>query len=444
MAHTDYEIGRIVQRIKELGEEDNTLVLLMFGDNGASGEGALQGLANEMTFFYNLEDNFNDLLVNMNELGSDRFYNHYLAGWVHTMNTPFQWVKQVASHYGGTTNPMIVSWPAKITEENHGQLRHQWHHVIDVTPTILEAIGIPPPSLIKGVSQKPHEGVSMLYSFLNASAPSTRETQYFEMLGNQGIYDKGWTAQTTPIAAPWIGIAPEADPISGYNWELYNVAEDPTQSENLAESCPEKLKDLRNNFTMEATKYNVYPFDNSRTSRLYVSTRPSLMRGRNEVTFFKGMIRTPEGAAPTTKNKDFNVTADVNLPTDNENGVLATIGGRYSGWVLYLKDGYLKYHYNLADTKRYEVKSNNKVPAGDHTLGMKFDYDGGAPGSGGLATLYVDGAQVGQERIEQTLCCRISLDETFDVGADTGTPAAPDYDVPNEFKGELRSVKVGF
>lgn len=293
MAHTDYEIGRIVQRIKELGEEDNTLVLLMIGDNGASGEGALQGLANEMTFFNNLEDNFNDLLVNMDELGSDRFYNHYSAGWVHAMNTPFQWVKQVASHYGGTTNPMIVSWPAKITEENHGQLRHQWHHVIDVTPTILEAIGIPHPSLINGVSQKPHEGVSMLYSFLNASAPSTRETQYFEMLGNQGIYDKGWTAQTTPAAAPWQMTFPDTDPITGYKWELYNVAEDPTQSKNLTESCPEKLKDLRNTFTMEATKYNVYPIDNSRTSRLDVFTRPSLMRGRNEVTFFKGMIRTP-------------------------------------------------------------------------------------------------------------------------------------------------------
>ena len=304
------------------------------------------------------------------------------------------------------------------------------------------------------------------------------------------------------------------------------MEDDPTQSKNLADSNPEKLRELRSTFTMEASKYNVFPIDNSRTARLDVSTRPSLMRGRNEVTFYKGMIRyvlyvlfihspthlpinqsiipsaqciitlqsthppthpptlphhsTPEGAAPDTKNKDFNVTADVNLRSDNENGVLATIGGRYSGWAFYLKDGYLKYHYNLADNKRFEVVSNQKVSAGDHKLGyvvalslslsshpanrsslypsfqpthppihllnhsMTFDYDGGAPGSGGLAKVYVDGAEAGQGRIDQTLCCRVSLDETFDVGADTGTPAAPDYEVPNEFMGTLRSVKIGF
>ncbi|GAB5032742.1 sulfatase [Nannochloropsis oceanica] len=442
MAHTDYEIGRIVQRIKELGKEDNTLVLLMIGDNGASGEGTVEGLANEMTSFNSLNDNFDDLLLNLDELGSERFSNHYPAGWAHAMNTPFQWVKQVASHYGGTRNPMVVSWPAKITEENYGQLRDQWHHVIDVAPTILEAIGIPPPSMVNGVVQKPHEGVSMLYTFLNASAPSTRETQYFEMLGNQGIYDKGWTAQTTPVAVPWQMSNTELDPISGYDWELYNVAEDPTQSNNLAGSYPGKLEDLRTIFTMEATKYNVYPIDNRRTARFNDSNRPSLMYGRNEVTFFKGMIRTPEVAAPDTKNKDFSIIADTYLPSNSENGVLATMGGRYGGWVIYLKNGYLKYHYNLAAKERYEVKSTDKVPSGNHQIELRFVYDGGHAGGGGVATLYVDGASVGEGRIHKTLCCFISMDETFDVGSDTGTAASPDYEVPNDFKGVLRSLKI--
>ena len=334
--------------------------------------------------------------------------------------------------------------------------------------------------MVNGVIQKPHEGVSMLYSFLNASAPSKRETQYFEMLGNQGIYDKGWTAQTTPPAAPWISTTPEADPISGYNWELYNVAEDPTQSNNLADTYPEKLETMRTTFTMEATKYNVYPIDNSRAARMDFSTRPSILEGRNEVTFFKGMTRMAEGVAPDTKNKDFSIVADVHLPSDSENGVLVTMGGRYSGWVFYLKDGYLKYHCectcsptspflpppfpfthspplptphppahifytstdNLAATARYEVKSTNKVSAGNHQLEIHFDFDGGHAGGGGTATLYVDGVLVGRGRIEKTLCCRISADETFDVGTDTGTEAAPDYEIPNEFQGVLRSLKI--
>ena len=310
--------------------------------------GALGGLINEMTFFNGLPENKTETMARMEELGSETTYNHYPAGWAHAMNTPFQWVKQVASHYGGTRNPLIISWPEKITSQYHGQMRNQWHHVIDIAPTILEAVGIKPPSKINGVAQRAYEGTPLGYSFFDASVPGTRTRQYFEMLGNRAIYDNDWVAATTPVDLPWASTGTGVDAINGYAWELYNEKDDPTQSNNIASKYPEKLAQLQTVFYEEAVKYNVLPIDNDKVARLDVTRRPSLTRGRRQLTYYEGMIRTPEGASPDTKNKDFNVTAYVEVPSTNTTGVLATFGGRFAGWTFYLKEGHLTYYYNLA------------------------------------------------------------------------------------------------
>jgi arylsulfatase len=440
LEQTDHNVGRVVEAIQELGQLDNTLVIYIVGDNGASAEGSLQGMANEMTFFNGIPETYQQLAGQADDLGTWKTYNHYPVGWAHAMDTPFQWTKQIASHFGGTRNALVVSWPARI--KDRGGLRSQWHHVIDIVPTLLEVSGLQAPSVVNGVSQKPIEGVSMAYSFDKADAPSTRSTQYFEMLGNRAIYHDGWVAATTPAGAPWDPAGPDVDVLTGYNWELYHVAEDFSEATDVAAQNPEKLRELQLLFVAEAARYNVLPLDNSKTARLDPAIRPSLTRGRKSFTYYEGMTRIPEGASPDIKNKSWSLTAEVEVPQGKADGILATQGGLFGGWALYLADGRPTFHYNLVNVQHYEVAAPQPLAPGKHTIVMDFKYEGGGIGKGGTATLSVDGTQVAQGRIDRTIPIRIALDEGLDIGEDTGTPVNLTYDVPFRFTGTLGKVTI--
>ena len=447
LAFCDYNIGRVIQAVEATGELDNTLIIYQMGDNGASGEGTLQGLSNEVGVAANgVKETIPYLLSIQNELGGPMHYNHYPVGWAHAMDTPFQWTKQVASHFGGTANNMVISWPKRISHT--GQVRPQFCHIIDVAPTILEACGVKAPTEINGVKQTPIEGSSLVYTFDDADVPTRHSTQYFEMLGNRGIYHEGWMACTTPLRLPWSPPAPgvpSAKP-DDFQWELYHVAEDFSQSNNLAAMQPEKLKELQQLFELEAQKYNVYPLDASFAERADVTLRPNLTRGRSKFTYYPGTIRVPEGAAPDVRNKDFSITAEVELSDDTNEGVLVTQGGRFGGWGLLLLDGRPEFNYTFSNQSehRYRVASNHKLSPGRHTLKVDFRYEGPGYGKGGVATLFVDGTQVSQGKVERTVPVRFSLDETFDVGQDTGTPVNENYvgRMPFEFTGTLEKLTV--
>jgi arylsulfatase A-like enzyme len=337
MAHTDYEIGRVLDAVKELGQEENTLVIVSIGDNGASAEGTHYGTFNELLSmnYIRLADPQAVQQQHRDDLGGPRSYNHYPIGWAWAMDAPFQWTKQVASHYGGTRNPLIISWPKRIKDA--GGIRSQWHHTIDIVPTILECLGVAQPTVVNGVPQKPIEGVSMAYSFNDASAPTRRQTQYFEMFGNRAVYHDGWVACTTPTTLPFdIEMSP-VDIIDGYAWELYHVADDFSEAVNLASQQPEKLKELQALFYSEAARYNVLPLDNRKSERMDVSTRPSLNPARTEFTYLARVKRITEGAAPDLKNRSFTIAAEVHLTNQVANGVMATQGGYFGGWSLFLK-----------------------------------------------------------------------------------------------------------
>jgi len=438
LSHADHQIGRIIDAIEENGDLDNTLIIYIMGDNGASAEGTPQGLLNEAAVMNNIPEDFNQVLARMDELGSATTFNHFPVGWALAMDTPFQWTKQIASHFGGTRNGMAISWPARIKDK--GGTRTQFHHVIDIAPTILEAAGIAFPVELNGVPQKPIEGVSMAYSFDNAQVPSTHRTQYFEMLGNRAIYNDGWVAATTPAVAPWVmGRSPDID---AYHWELYNVGEDFSEAVNLADREPKKLREMQDLFWVEAAKYNFLPLDNSKLERFDVRIRPSLTRGRSVFTYYDGQSRIPEGAAPDLKNKSFKLTAYVDIPAENANGVMATQGGRFNGWGFYLLDGRPVFHYNLAGVRRFTISGNERLAPGRHVVLADFKYDGGGLGKGGTVTISVDGKEVAKGRVEQTYAFRVSLDETLDIGEDTGTPVSEDYRVPFNFSGKLNRVLI--
>jgi arylsulfatase len=360
-----------------------------------------------MTFFNGVKEDIKEVLKRVDEIGTWKTYNHYPVGWAHATCAPFQWTKQVACHYGGTRNGMVVSWPMGIAAR--GELRSQWHHVIDIAPTLLEVAGLPQPASVNGVAQKPIDGVSMAYTFADAKAKGRRTTQYFERAGNRAIYSDGWVACTTPVGAPWDPFAPDADVITGYKWELYDTANDFSQADDLAAKMPDKLKDLQLLFYAEAARNNVLPIDNSRTSRLDPSIRPSLTRGRKSFTFHEGMTRIPEGAAPDVKNKSWSATAEVDVPAD-ASGMIATAGGLFGGWGFYLDKGKPTFHYSFVDVAHYEVAGKDALPAGKHTVTMDFAYDGGGIGRGGTVTLTVDGKEVAKGRVERTVPIRISLE----------------------------------
>jgi len=440
LAHADYQMGRIVDAIKEMGELDNTLIIYIQGDNGASAEGSPQGLLNEMTFFNNIKEPFKEVLRRMDELGGPMTFNHYPIGWAHAMDTPFQWTKQIASHFGGTRNGFAISWPKHI--KAHGELRSQFAHVIDIMPTILEAVGLPAPQSVYGIQQEPIEGVSMVYSFDDAKAKSRHTTQYFEMFANRAIYNEGWVAATTPTSPPWVSVVKPVDPIDGYKWELYNVADDFSEAKDLSKSDPDKLRELQRLFYIEAVKYNVLPLDSTKVERLDVKNRPSNIRGLKEFTYYDGMIRIPEGGAPDLKNKSFGISAVVEIPEKGAEGVLMTQGGRFAGLGLYVLDSRPVFHYNLVGVERYTVAGKDKLKPGRHVITLDFNYDGGGVGKGGQATLTVDGKKVASKKLPQTIAYRMSLDETLDIGEDTGTPVSEDYKVPFKFTGTLHKVTI--
>ena len=451
VAQSDYEIGRILDSLEESGQLDDTLVIYIEGDNGASGEGTLQGTTNEMGLVAPEPESLQFLLSMMDELGSDRTYNHYPVGWAHAMDTPFQWTKQVASHFGGTRNGMAISWPKGI--KARGEVRPQFHHVIDILPTILEEAGIQAPTMINGTTQKPLEGVSMAYTFDDAKAPTRHTTQYFEIVANRAIYQDGWMASTTPLRLPWVVSGTEPDP-DDFPWELYYVSQDFSQSRNLAKEDPQKLKELQGLFLSEAKKYQVLPIDSSFADRANPALRPGFNTGRTDFTYYAGMIRIPEANAPDIKNKSFRITADVEIPSGGAEGVLVTQGGRFGGWGLLVLDGKPMFAYAFSnqdgDKYPYQRKYKFRIAApdpltpGKHVLIFDFAYDGGGLGKGGTGTLMVDGRGVAQGRIELTQPLRFSLDESFDVGQDTGSPVIDEYDakMPFKFTGKLDKLEV--
>jgi arylsulfatase len=447
LAFTDHNIGRVINAIEEAGQHDNTLIIYIMGDNGPSGEGSLQGSTNEVGVGVNgVQESIEYLVSMIDKLGGPQGYNHYPVGWAQAMATPFPWLKQVASHFGGTRNGLVISWPKRIKEQQYG-LRKQFHHIIDVVPTILEAVGVEAPLSINGVTQRPIEGVSMMYTFANPTAPPARRTQYFEMFGNRALYHDGWVACTTPKRPPWVNIGGATkNPADDYEWELYNVEEDFSEAKNIVKDNPKKLRELQDLWWSEAAKYNVLPLDDRMGERLDPATRPSLTKGRTRFTYYPAMKRIPEGSAPVTRNRSFSITAEVETPEDGASGVLATMGGRFGGWALIVMDGKPRFDYALTnqDKYRYQVVAKDRLSAGKHKIHLDFKYDGGGMGKGATAVLSVDGKEVAQGRIERTVAIRYSLDESFDVGEDTGTPVAEDYAdrMPFRFTGELRRLVI--
>ncbi|MCG5238055.1 arylsulfatase [Xanthobacter oligotrophicus] len=446
LAYADHEIGRVIQAVEDLGERDNTLIIYIGGDNGASAEGMLNGTPNEFTTFNGVSVPVLDQFLWYPFWGSERTFPHFAAGWAWAMDTPFKWVKQVASHFGGTAQGVVMSWPGHI--EDVGGIRRQFHHLIDIAPTILEASGIPQPDTINGIKQIPMEGVSMAYTWdkANAAARSHHTTQYFEMLGNRALYHDGWVAATTPVTLPWeLSTKTPPDVITGYDWELYNVAEDPTQSNDLARQMPAKLKQMQDLFYAEAKKYNVLPLDNSTLAR-WNTPRPSLTAGRTEFTYSGELSGTPPAAAPSILNKAYTITAEVEIPEGGAEGMIVTEGGRFGGYGLFLSKGEFGFNrgrvvflYNLLDLKR-TVWEGPELEAGKHTIVFDFKPSEPGLGKGGTGVLFVDGKEVARNTLEHTTPITFPEDETFDVGIDTRTGVALveyRYDVPFRFTGKL-------
>jgi sulfatase-like protein len=418
-------------------------VYYIIGDNGASAEGTINGTFNEMLSFNGLEsiESPEFLLSRIDKLGGPESYNHYAVGWAHAMDTPYQWTKQVASHWGGTRNGTIVHWPNGIKAK--GEIRSQFHHVIDVAPTILEAAGLPEPISVDGVQQRPIEGVSMMYSFNDASAAERHETQYFEMVGNRGIYHKGWGA-VTKHATPWILLGQKVPQFDDDVWELYDTTKDWSQANDLSKQMPEKLHELQRLWLIEATRYNVLPLDDRRAERFNsdLAGRPVLIRGKTQL-LFSGMGRLTENCVLNLKNKSHSITAGIVVPQDGAEGVIVAQGGNIGGWSLYAKDGRLKYCYNLGGVQQFYVEGESRIPAGEHQVRMEFNYAGGGLGKGGKVTLYTDGKQVGEGDIPATLSMLYSVDEGCDVGEDSGAPVSPDYGPRrNGFNGRIKGVQL--
>lgn len=437
--HTDREIGRLVSAIEELGEMDNTLFFYIAGDNGSSAEGGLTGTFNETVALNGLPDSVEDQLKRLDDFGGPMAYNHFHAGWAVAGNTPFQWTKQVASHLGGTRNGMVVHWPKKIKAK--GEVRPQFHHVIDIAPTVLEAAHLPEPKSVNGTVQKPIEGVSMVYSFDDDKAKGRRTTQYFEMFGNRGLYHDGWTA-VTKHRTPWAD-APDG-PFAKDKWELYDIDNDFSQSDDLAAKNPEKLKELQELFLKEAVKYHVLPLDDRTFERFNPATagRPDLMGDRTSLTVYEGMTGMMENAFINVKCRSHVITAEIEIPNGDAEGVIICQGGRFAGWSLYMKNGKLSYVHNWVGKERYTITAAKPLAVGKATVRYEFAYDGGKPGSGGQGTLFVNGEKVAEGRIAKTTPFIFSADETADVGQDDATPVTEEYNHRDKFTGKIGKVTI--
>ncbi len=439
-AQTDYEIGRLMNALKEMGVADNTLVFYMVGDNGASAEGGMTGLFNEMTYFNGVSEPIEFQLKHMDELGGPNAFSHYAAGWAVAGDTPFEWVKQEAGSYGGTQNPLVISWPARIKAK--GDIRTQFQYVTDIAPTILEAAGIPEPKMVNGVTQRPMEGVSMMYTFDNPKAKSRHNTQYFEIAGNRGIYHDGWLAGTIH-KAPW-ELVPR-QPLDKDVWELYNTTEDFSLVNDLAAKYPEKLKEMQALFMTEAVKYHVLPIDDRTIERFNaaIAGRPDLMDGRSTLTVYPGMHGMMENAFINVKNRSNEITGELEIPAAGAEGVILAQGGRFGGWSLYVKDNHPMFAYNWLGLEMYKVRSSEPLPAGKVTLRYVFLYDGGKPGSGGTESIFINGQKVAEGRIGKTQSNVFSADDAADVGMDEGTNVTDDYKQwDNHFTGTIQNVTI--
>jgi arylsulfatase len=422
---------------------DDTLIYYIIGDNGASAEGTVNGAFNEMANFNGMAalETTEFMASKMDEFGSPSSYNHYAVGWAHAMDTPFQWTKQVASHWGGTRNGTIVHWPHGIAEK--GGLRSQFAHVIDVAPTILEAAGLPEPTMVNGVLQSPMEGTSMLYSFAGGDVPERHDLQYFEMFGNRGVYYKGWSA-VTKHRTPWVLLGGTTVAFDDDLWELYDGSADYSQARDLAAEHPEKLHTLQRLWLIEAVKYNVLPLDDRTGERLSsdLAGRPTLVHGTSQL-LFPGMGRLSENSVINIKNKSFSVTAEIEVPEGGAHGVIVAQGGRFGGWSVYAKEGRAKFVYNVLGIQEFATEADVPIPAGTHQVRMEFAYDGGGLGKGGDVTLFHDGTPVGTGRVGATQAMIFSADETTDVGYESGTPVSPDYTPrTSRFTGKIHWVQI--
>ena len=440
VAYSDHEIGRVIQAIDDAGKLDNTLIIYIEGDNGTSAEGSTLGTPNEVITIQGMEMPVADQLKFYDAWGSDQTYPHMSVAWSWAFDTPFKWTKQIASHFGGTRQGMAIAWPARIKDA--GGIRYQFHHMIDIVPTILEATGIAAPAIVNGIAQKPIEGVSMVYTWdkANAEAPSTRETQYFEMFGNRALYHDGWIASTTPPAAPWLmGQGPLPEVVNGYKWELYNLEEDYSQAHDLASSNPDKLRELQEMFLVEAAKYDVFPLDNSILARI-LAPRPSGTAGRDEFTYTGEIYGIPTSDAPSILNRDYTITAEIDVPSADADGMIVTMGGRFGGYGLYLLKGKPVFAYNLAMLAHFRWEGADALTPGKHTIVFDYKVAEAGFGKGGTGILTVDGTEVAKQDIPHSVPVIMPWDETFDVGIDTRTPVSTDYELPFRFPGTIEKV----
>jgi arylsulfatase A-like enzyme len=442
LEHTDYHVGRVVDAIEQLSTLDNTLIYYIIGDNGASAEGTINGAFNEMANFNGMAalETPEYMISKLYELGTPTSYNHYAVGWAWAMDTPYQWTKQVASHWGGTRNGTIIHWPEGITEP--GGSRSQFSHVIDVAPTILEAAGIPHPLSVNGVQQAPIEGTSMLYSLNDADAPERHDLQYFEIFANRGIYHKGWSA-VSKHRTPWEMVGVKLPAFDDDIWELYDGSKDWTQADDLSSELPEKLRELQRLWLIEAVKYNVLPLDDRGVERGNpdIAGRPQLIAGNSQL-LFPGMKRLSENSVINIKNKSFSVTAQLQVGDVPAQGVLIAQGGAFGGWALFASAGRAKFVYNVLGIQLFTTEAIEAISPGDHQVRMEFAYDGGGLAKGGAVTLYYDGRQVGEGRVEATQPIVFSADETTDVGDDYGMPVSPEYAQESKFNGKIDLIQI--
>ncbi len=440
--YTDYEIGRMLKAFEEVGEADNTLVIYVAGDNGTSGEGGQNGMFNEYTYFNGVQEKVEDMLKKIDQWGGPETYPHMAAGWAVALDSPFGWMKQVPSDFGGTRNGMVVHWPKGIKAKNG--IRSQFSHVIDVAPTVLQAIGLPEPKVVNGVKQIPMAGTSLVYSFDSPQAKERHTTQYFEVAGNRAIYHDGWFARTIH-RAPWEP-KPRRTLQDNSAWELYDVRSDFSLANDLAAKNPNKLAEMQKIFLREASKHGVLPMDDRVFERMDAVTvgRPDLMGKRTSLTLAEGMTGMMEGVFINVKNRSKTITAEVEVPANGGNGTVIAQGGRFGGWSLYVKDGVPAYDYNFLGLQQTSIVSSKKLSAGKAELRFQFDYDGGGPAKGGQGTLFIDGQKVGAGRIPATQAGLFSADETADVGIDLGTPVveAIGSEAKSRFTGRIPKVTV--
>ncbi|HEY1801543.1 MAG TPA: arylsulfatase [Terriglobales bacterium] len=439
-AHCDHELGRVVEAAKQLPGSDNTIIIYIAGDNGASAEGGIEGSLCENLFFNGFSEKWQDNIKAIDELGGPKHFNHFPSAWAHAMNTPFQWTKQVASHFGGTRNPMIISWPQRI--QNNGGLRTQFLHTIDLVPTLYEVCGINPPTDLNGVKQKSIEGKSFATTFEDAKTEGPRKTQYFELGCNRGLYHDGWMA-SCPAFVPWDPNRGDWDP-DKEPWELYKVSDDFSQANDLAQQYPEKLRELQDMWWIEAAKYNVLPLDWRGSIRFNSEAmgRPSLIAGRTKMTYYPGTIGLPDAASPPMCNKSWTITAEIELVKGNESGMIVTHGGLEGGYGLYLRDGKPTFVYNYLSIERPTLTAKDPLSIGKITLAVDFVYDGGGVGKGGRITMTANGKKIAGGRLERTIPVQFSLGEGVDIGQDIGSPIDFTYQLPFEFTGKIGQVTI--